>query len=212
MIRLTCLHMSVIWEITQPTLSFTSVNLPTHLAGLHVSNHPLSFPLYLLNSFLPPFISPANFLLPFPDNLSPHLFFISLFSSTYFCLLFMYSNLISPCKTNGHTKAPKENTPVQNAKTQCNVSLPNVEQVDSNRLQRMTCRSNKHKRSSYFIFQDACNSTSVVPNNGIAFQPIEQTPRLRRWKHCTFSSCADELQRAMLCIKFLRENLSIAYF
>lgn len=151
MIRLTCWHVSIIWRITLPIISFIFVNLPTLPAGLSVSNHPLSFLLSIFNSFLPPFISPV-FFLPFPVFLLTFFFFISLFPSTYFCLLFMYSYLTSSCKTNGHTQPPKENTPVLNAKTQCIVSLPNVEQVDNNHLQRMTCGSNKHKNSSYFIF------------------------------------------------------------
>jgi hypothetical protein len=93
-----------------------------------------------------------SFFLPFPDYLSHLFFFTSLFPSTYFCMLFVYSYLIFSCKTNGHTQPSKQNTPVLNTNTQCILSLPNVEQVDSNHLQRMTCRSNKQKNSSYFIF------------------------------------------------------------
>jgi len=60
-IKLTCLHVSVIWRLALPILPFILVNLPIHLAGLNVSDHPLSFLLSLFNSFLPPFILPVFF-------------------------------------------------------------------------------------------------------------------------------------------------------
>lgn len=87
--------------------------LPNHLAGLHVSNYPLSFLLSLFHSFFPPFISSVFFSFAVSWLLSPHPFFLILVSISLFlpAVYLFVPNFFFPAKqmdTHSHQKRTRQ--------------------------------------------------------------------------------------------------------